>query len=85
MQAAELSKIQKEAKKKLKDVTSLEELEGVRVELLGQEGRITIFLRSTKDLSGKEKEEASKKAKEVRNFLERAIEKRRMQLEQIEK
>ena len=66
----------------IKKITSLDELNQIRVQLLGKKGPITSVLRGMKDLSADERPKVGAFANKVRDELSTVIETRKSQLEQ---
>lgn len=65
-----LKEIRQEAGKLLKSADNLEKLEKVRLKFLGRKGELTIFLKSLKDLSLKERKKVGPQAQTIkREFL----------------
>ena len=70
---SELDRIQRDVERELERVRSLEELEDIRVRVLGEKGELTILLQSFENLSPEERDVLGSKASELRRFLEEAI------------
>lgn len=66
----------------IKKVKSLDELNQIRVQLLGKKGPITGVLRGMKDLSAEERPKVGAFANKIRDDLSAVIEARKAQLEQ---
>ncbi len=69
----EILRIKKEALEKLSAVSSEEELEKIRVSLLGRKGEVTALLKGLKDLSPEERPAAGKLINDLKAEIERAI------------
>lgn len=78
----ELLKIQKETVSKIKSCTSADELEEIRVTILGRKGELTSILRNLKNLSPQEKAEAGKLSNTVKQEIADAIEKQKSVIEE---
>jgi len=76
-----LNKLQEEAKEKIEKVSSLQELEKIRIEFLGRKrGRLTSILRGLKDLSLQEKREIGPLVNSLKEELIKSIDKRKQEL-----
>ncbi|MBQ7266030.1 MAG: phenylalanine--tRNA ligase subunit alpha [Firmicutes bacterium] len=71
----ELKKIQESTLKKLSEVKGLEEIENIRVEVLGKKGGLTKILKSMGSLSQEERPIIGQYANEVRKAIEEKLEK----------
>jgi phenylalanyl-tRNA synthetase alpha chain len=70
----QLSKIKSIAEKELSLISSMEELESIRIKYLGKKGELTAVLRGMGKLSPEERPVIGQYANQVRTFLEEAIE-----------
>jgi phenylalanyl-tRNA synthetase alpha chain len=68
-----LELIKNNAQEKLKSVNSIEEINQLRVKILGRKGDITQVLRSLKDLAPEERVKVGQVANEVKAYLEEKI------------
>ena len=68
-----LEEIKNAAAKQLKEATSKEELESLKVKFLGKKGELTQILRGMGSLSKEERPEVGKIANEVREKIENII------------
>lgn len=80
MMEQDLKKLAVEGSRALKGAKSGEELEEVRLQLLGKKGRLTVLLRQMGTLAPAERPAMGKLANQVRDELERALEQRRQEL-----
>lgn len=69
----QLLNIQKEAKEKIQNLHSLEDLEKFRIEFLGKKGKLTAILRGMGGLSKEERPVIGKLANEVREAIENEL------------
>ena len=69
----QLNKILQNAKEKLAEVKTREEIEDLRVKLLGKKGEITAILKSMGQLSKDERKELGQAANKARNEIEQRI------------
>jgi phenylalanyl-tRNA synthetase alpha chain len=77
-----LEKIKEETKVRLSSLTKPEELEEIRVRILGKKGDLTALLRQMGKLSPDERPIVGQKANEVREFIENSIERKKTELEE---
>ena len=77
-----LEQLFQQNKDTIKKVKSLDELNQIRVQLLGKKGPITGVLRGMKDLSAEERPKVGAFANKIRDDLSAVIEARKAQLEQ---
>jgi phenylalanyl-tRNA synthetase alpha chain len=77
----ELDALRVEGLERIGGASDLEELESVRVALLGKKGSLTALLRSVGSLSPEERPAAGKASNEVRRAIEEGLETRRRELE----
>ncbi len=80
----EIKKMEDEISQKLENANSLKELQDIRVEYLGKKGKITTLLKNLKNLPRDQKPIYGKKINELKDKLEKEIEKHRSRLEEIE-
>ena len=76
----QLLAIRKSAEEKLASLTSLQELEDVRVGILGKKGELTQVLRQMGGLSAEERPVIGQLANDVRSFIETKIEEQKAAL-----
>ncbi|MCX7922488.1 MAG: phenylalanine--tRNA ligase subunit alpha [Clostridia bacterium] len=70
----QLNSIKDQAEKELSGITSIQELENIRVKYLGKKGELTSVLRGMGALSAEERPIIGQLANEVRSFLEEKLE-----------
>ncbi|NLK00746.1 MAG: phenylalanine--tRNA ligase subunit alpha, partial [Clostridia bacterium] len=80
-----IQQIKRKALSELGFLESIEELEGLRIRILGKKGLLTEVLRSMGSIPAEKRPEMGKLANEVRNFIEKEIETQRARLDQLEK
>lgn len=80
----ELKEIKAQTEARLKEITTLDELNELRVRTLGRKGEITLLLKKLKDIPPQERAEVGKLANEVKNALERMLEEKENELRQRE-
>lgn len=76
----ELEKIKEDALKQIESSENIEDLEAVRVKVLGRKGELTSILRSLGQLSHEERSNIGKRSNEIKAELEEAIEKKKSRL-----
>jgi phenylalanyl-tRNA synthetase alpha chain len=81
----QLSKIKSIAEKELSSISSMEELESIRIKYLGKKGELTAVLRGMGKLSPEERPVIGQYANQVRTFLEEAIENTKKHFEEKER
>ena len=69
----DLERIRQEAKKKLEEVTTPEEINELRVALLGKKGQITAILKGMKDVSKEDRPKVGQMVNEMRTEIETAL------------
>ena len=69
---------------KIANATSLQELEVVRVEVLGKKGSLVEILKGLKDLDIEEKKQVGMSANKVKGALESAIDNKKKELEKLQ-
>ena len=69
----DLERIRQEAKKKLEEVTTPEEINDLRVALLGKKGQITAILKGMKDVSKEDRPKVGQMVNEMRTEIETAL------------
>lgn len=79
-----LKQIKLAAGAKVEEVSDLDSLKEIKVRTLGRKGEITAVLRGLKDLAGEEKIAAGKAANEVKDSLEKMIERKSEELKKKE-
>lgn len=79
-----LEAIRNKAEAELKELTSAEQLENFRVQVLGKKGELTSILKMMGSLSAEERPIMGQKANEVRAFLEERITEKANELKQKE-
>lgn len=77
----ELTKIKQKAEELLEDVETLDDLEHVRVKLLGRKGALTIFLRSIKDMPLAERKKVGPDANKLKKVIEERVRRHRKELQ----
>jgi phenylalanyl-tRNA synthetase alpha chain len=70
---AKLNEIKANAEKMLQNAVSIENLNDIRVKLLGRKGEVTLLLRNLKNLSPEERVEIGKAANDLKLHLEQMI------------
>lgn len=78
----QLLNIQKEAKEKIQNLHSLEDLEKFRIEFMGKKGKLTSILRGMGGLSKEERPIIGKLANEVREAIESELGKMKISIEE---
>ncbi|WP_290772916.1 phenylalanine--tRNA ligase subunit alpha [Anaerofustis sp.] len=78
----QLLNIQKEAKEKIQNLSSLEDLEKFRIEFMGKKGKLTAILRGMGGLSKEERPVIGKLANEVREAIESELGKMKSNIEE---
>ena len=78
----QLLNIQKEAKEKIQNLHSLEDLEKFRIEFMGKKGKLTSILRGMGGLSKEERPIIGKLANEVREAIESELGKMKTSIEE---
>jgi phenylalanyl-tRNA synthetase alpha chain len=76
-----LEKIKQSARDALNEINSTEQLEALRVRLLGKKGELTAVLRGMGQLPAEDRPEIGQRANEVRIFIEERIEEKKKSLE----
>jgi phenylalanyl-tRNA synthetase alpha chain len=71
-----LEALQGEVLARIQQATSGEELEQIRVEVLGRSGRVTLLLRGLKDLAPEERPRMGERLNELRRSLEQGLDER---------
>ena len=80
-----VNEVRKEFYSKLEKVSSLEELEKLRVEFLGRKGKITSLLREIPNLPKEERKEFGKACNELKGEIEERIKEKLKELKEAEK
>lgn len=78
-----LTSIKNETLELIKKCSSAEELENIRVQVLGRKGELTNILRGLKDLSPQERSEIGKLSNEIKTEINDFIEERKVEIEKI--
>lgn len=78
----QLLNIQREAKEKIQNLCSLEDLEKFRIEFMGKKGKLTAILRGMGGLSKEERPVIGKLANEVREAIESELGKMKSNIEE---
>ncbi len=81
----ELKRLEKEAFQCLKEVKDISALEELRVKFLGRRGRLTLLLRSLKDIPLEERPRLGDACNRTKALLEEEIELKRLQLKEEER
>ncbi len=81
----QLKAILEETRNQIKEATSPERAEELRVKLLGKKGQLTEILRSMKDLTPEERKEAGKAANETKANIETLIKDKMNELKDAQK
>ncbi|MDR3236882.1 MAG: phenylalanine--tRNA ligase subunit alpha [Spirochaetia bacterium] len=76
----ELEKIKDNTLKEISSSAAIDDIEAIRVRVLGRKGELTAILRSLGKLSHEERSETGKRSNEIKAELEDAIEKRKSEL-----
>jgi phenylalanyl-tRNA synthetase alpha chain len=85
MMREQLNNIKAQAEEALSSVSSIQELENVRVKYLGKKGELTAVLRGMGALSAEERPVIGQLANEVRQFIEDILTKKMKELAEAEK
>lgn len=80
----QLEALKEQAEKNIQDATSLDELNKIRIEMLGKKGPITEVLRGMKDLSAEERPVVGSFANQIRDDLTEKIEQKKVAIEELE-
>ena len=80
-----LLSIKERVMQQISESDSIDQIEQIRVSVLGKKGEITAILKGMKDLSGEERPLVGKIANEVREELEEAISQKKIQMKELEK
>ena len=80
----ELEKMREDFSQRIKNVSSLKELQDIRVEFLGKKGRVTTLLKKLKEITKEQKPIYGKRINELKSEMEEEIERRRMDIEKLE-
>ncbi len=80
----QLNNIKEQASKDLKQISSTDELENIRLKYLGKKGELTSVLRGMGALSGEERPVIGQLANEVRELIENKIEEAKKELNKKE-
>ena len=75
----------KEAKEKIENAKSLEELNSIRVEFLGKKGKVSSLMKKIKEIPPSERKEYGKAVNELKNEIESLLSKRQEELKELEK
>jgi phenylalanyl-tRNA synthetase alpha chain len=81
----ELKKLEREAFQSLEEVKDIGALEELRVKFLGRKGRLTLLLRSLKDIPIEERPRLGDLSNRIKTLLEEEIERKRLRLKEEEK
>jgi len=81
----ELKRLEREAFQCLKEVKDISALEELRVKFLGRKGRLTLLLRSLKDIPLEERPRLGDACNKIKALLEEEIEHKRLQLKEEER
>ncbi len=81
----ELKRLEREAFQCLKEVKDISALEELRVKFLGRKGRLTLLLRSLKDIPLEERPRLGDACNKTKALLEEEIERKRLQLKEEER
>lgn len=77
----DLEQIRQEAKEKLEKAATAEEINELRVALLGRKGRITGILKGMKDVAKEDRPKVGQMVNEARSTIEAAMEQRQKEIE----
>jgi phenylalanyl-tRNA synthetase alpha chain len=80
-----LKKLEREAFQSLEEVKDIGALEELRVKFLGRKGRLTLLLRSLKDIPIEERPRLGDLSNRIKTLLEEEIERKRLRLKEEEK
>ncbi len=78
----DLKKIENKVKKEIEKVKDEKELSQIFDKYLGKKGEVTLVLRSLKELSHNKRQEAGKKANQLKNFIKQLLEQKNLQLKE---
>lgn len=78
-----LFRLREEAQVAMSAVRNLEDLKNIRVEYLGKKGKITAILRGMGTISKEERPEIGRLANEIRSYIEKKIEEKEQELQEI--
>jgi len=81
----ELKKIEKEAFQSLQEIKDISALEELRIKFLGRKGRLTLLLRSLKDIPLEERPRLGDACNRIKMLLEEEIEHKRIRLKEEER
>lgn len=79
-----IEQLKKEFGEAYNGVSSLEELETLRVSMLGKKGKITDLMASFREIPNEEKREVGKLVNELKNLIETGIEDKKVELKNAE-
>ncbi|RMD47598.1 MAG: phenylalanine--tRNA ligase subunit alpha [Aquificota bacterium] len=79
----QLTALKKEYESKIKEVSSLQELQALKAQILGKKGKITAFLKELKNIPADQKKETGKVINEVKNFFENLIKNKEQLLKEL--
>ncbi len=77
-----LNELESKAKKEIKELVSIDELENARIKYLGKRGELTKILHSIRDLPAEEKPKVGKIANKLKNTIERLIKNKKKELKE---
>ncbi|MDD5924458.1 MAG: phenylalanine--tRNA ligase subunit alpha [Clostridia bacterium] len=80
----QLEAIREKAENKLKELVDTQELEQLRVEILGKKGELTSILKQMGKLSAEERPVIGQLANEIRSYIESKIDEKKSELEQAQ-
>ena len=81
----ELKKIEKEAFQSLQEIKDISALEELRIKFLGRKGKLTLLLRSLKDIPLEERPRLGDACNRIKMLLEEEIEHKRIRLKEEER
>jgi len=79
----QLTALKEEYENKIKEVSSLQELQAIKTQILGKKGKITAFLKELKNIPADQKKEAGKVINEVKSFFENLIKSKEQLLKEL--
>ncbi len=78
----DLQKLKSEGEKAIEKATRLDQLEKIRITLLGRKGKLTALIKKVSSLPLEERPKAGKVANEIKDFFEKGLGKRKKEIEE---